>query len=215
MRLWKLKGSVVPTFKPLNREAFAKLTEAAKVLEQDSFGPKVYQLADGNILKLFRRKRLLSSALLKPHSLRFWNNAKTLQTLGIATLEPFALFRLSDPAWTAVCYTPLPGITLSHLLRENPAEWTQLIAPLARFIKKLHAHGIYFRSLHLGNIIRGADEQFGLIDIADLQHRRRPLSKRLIRRNREHFEKYLRKEDFSFDSAQLWTYYEKIQPEAS
>ncbi len=205
----------VPTFKPLSQDTFAELTEAAKVLEQDSFGPKVYQLADGNILKLFRRKRLLSSALLQPHSLRFWNNAKTLQALGIATLEPFALFRLVNPAWTAVCYTPLPGITLSHLLRENPAEWMQLIAPLARFIKNLHSHGIYFRSLHLGNIIRGTDGQFGLIDIADLQQRRRPLSKRLIRRNHEHFEKYLRKEDFPFDSAQLWAYYEKIQSKES
>lgn len=213
MRLCKIKGFVVPTFTPLSQEAFTQLTEAAKVLEQDSFGPKVYQLADGKILKLFRRKRLLSSALLRPHSLRFWNNAKTLQALNVATLEPLALFRLADPAWTAVCYTPLPGITLSQLLRENPAEWAQLIAPLARFINRLHAHGIYFRSLHLGNIVQTPDGQFGLIDIADLQHRRHPLNKHLIRRNREHFEKYLRKEGLSFDSAQLWAYCEKGQPE--
>jgi hypothetical protein len=44
-----------------SRLAQADLTamiEGARILEKDSYGPKVYLLADGNILKLFRRKRL-------------------------------------------------------------------------------------------------------------------------------------------------------------
>ena len=36
------------------------MIEGARILEKDSYGPKVYLLADGNILKLFRRKRLFS-----------------------------------------------------------------------------------------------------------------------------------------------------------
>lgn len=35
--------------------------------------------------------------------------------------------------------------------------------------------GVYFRSLHGGNIVRVDDGGFGLIDIADLQLMRRPL----------------------------------------
>ncbi|HBB99970.1 MAG TPA: toluene tolerance protein [Pseudomonas sp.] len=180
------------------------MIDGARILEQDSFGPKVYRLRDGNMLKLFRRKRLLSSALLRPHSRRFCANAIALQALGIPTLQPLHLYRLDDPNWTAVLYRPLPGDTLSQLLRDEGISWTELRLELARFINRLHANGVYFRSLHLGNIVRTPEGQLGLIDIADLKNRRRPLGARLVRRNREHFDKYLRKEGFPFDSASLW-----------
>lgn len=198
------------TFTSLSTTQLAELIDGAQTLEQDSFGPKVYRLRDGNMLKLFRRKRLLSSALLLPHSQRFCVNAASLQAQGIQTLKPLHLYRLDDAAWTAVLYRPLPGETLSELLRDNNDLWPTLAPKLAAFIKYLHKCGVYFRSLHLGNIIRTADGQFGLIDIADLQHRRRPLSRHLIRRNREHFEKYMRKEGFTFTSAELWSHYENI-----
>jgi len=181
-----------------------EMIDGARILEQDSFGPKVYRLRDGNMLKLFRRKRLLSSALLRPHSRRFCANAIALQALGIPTLQPLHLYRLDDPNWTAVLYRPLPGDTLSQLLRDEGISWTELRLELARFINRLHANGVYFRSLHLGNIVRTPEGQLGLIDIADLKNRRRPLGARLVRRNREHFDKYLRKEGFPFDSASLW-----------
>lgn len=198
------------TFTPLPAVQLAELLDGAQTLEQDSFGPKVYRLRDGNMLKLFRRKRLFSSALLQPHSQRFCANAASLQAQGIQTLKPLHLYRLDDPAWTAVLYRPLPGETLSELLRVNDDLWPTLVPKLAAFIKHLHRCGVYFRSLHLGNIILTADGQFGLIDIADLQHRRRPLSRHLIRRNREHFEKYIRKEGFAFNSAGLWNHYQNI-----
>ncbi|WP_090216333.1 BUD32 family EKC/KEOPS complex subunit [Geopseudomonas guangdongensis] len=191
------------------------MTEGARILEQDSFGPKVYRLRDGNMLKLFRRKRLLSSALLRPHSQRFCSNADALQARGIPTLQPLALYRLDDPAWTAVLYQPLPGETLSQLLRDDASFWQTLLPQLASFIGLLHASGVYFRSLHLGNIVRTPDGLLGLIDIADLQLRRPPLSQRLIRRNREHFDKYLRKEGFAFDSTQLWDYGKPARVERS
>ncbi|MDP0983907.1 hypothetical protein, partial [Klebsiella variicola] len=62
------------------------MIEGARILEKDSYGPKVYLLTDGNILKLFRRKRLLSSALFRPYSKRFIDNAVELQKRGIPTL---------------------------------------------------------------------------------------------------------------------------------
>ncbi len=192
------------TFTPLPAAMLNEMIDGARILEQDSFGPKVYRLRDGNMLKLFRRKRLLSSALLRPHSRRFCANAIALQALGIPTLQPLHLYRLDDPNWTAVLYRPLPGDTLSQLLRDEGISWTELRLELARFINRLHANGVYFRSLHLGNIVRTPEGQLGLIDIADLKNRRRPLGARLVRRNREHFDKYLRKEGFPFDSASLW-----------
>lgn len=188
-----------------------EMIEGARILEQDSFGPKVYRLRDGNMLKLFRRKRLLSSALLRPHSRRFCNNAAALHELGIPTLRPLNLYRLDDPGRTAVLYQPLPGKTLSQLLRDGDISWPVLQPELAAFINRLHNSGVYFRSLHLGNIVLTPGGALGLIDIADLQTRQRPLSGRLVRRNREHFDKYLRKEGFPFDSASLWAYCESAR----
>jgi len=201
----------VLTFTPLPAPMLNEMIAGARILEQDGFGPKVYQLRDGNMLKLFRRKRLLSSALLRPHSRRFCTNATALQGLGVPTLQPLYLYRLDDPAWTAVLYRPLPGETLSQLLRDDELSWIALQPELARFINRLHVSGVYFRSLHLGNIVRTPDGQLGLIDIADLQNLRRPLGGRLIRRNREHFDKYLRKEGFPIDSASLWACCEAIR----
>ena len=64
-----------------------QMIDGAKVLEADSYGPKVYLLQDGNILKLFRRKRIFSSALFRPYSKRFIDNAVELQKLGVPPLQ--------------------------------------------------------------------------------------------------------------------------------
>lgn len=188
-----------------------KMIEGASVLEQDSYGPKVYALTDGNMLKIFRRKRLLSTALLRPQSLRFCFNAEALKKRGIPTLTPLQLYRLDDTSRTAVLYRPLPGETLSALLIESEANWLDLLPPLAHFINHLHESGVYFRSLHLGNIVKTPNGEFGLIDIADLQLHRHALSRGRIRRNQEHFDKYLRKENIALDTAQLWAYCEKTR----
>lgn len=204
----------MPALNKLPHAALQKMIEGARILEQDGFGPKVYQLPNGEMLKLFRRKRLFSSALLRPHSQRFCANAVALQERGIPTVQPLQSYQLDNPAWTAVLYRPLPGQTLGQLLRESPARWTTLLPELAGFINRLHENGVYFRSLHLGNIVRTPEGQLGLIDIADLQLRRRPLGGQLIRRNREHFEKYLRKEGLSIDAAELWASCDSLRQRA-
>lgn len=205
---------MLKTYSRLPPEELEKLVDGAEILEQDSFGPKVYRLATGEILKLFRRKRLLSSALLRPHSRRFAENAAALTARGIPTLTPLRLYRL-DAERTAVLYQPLPGETLSQLLRSSPEQWPALVPRLASFINCLHERGIYFRSLHLGNIVQMPSRELGLIDISDLQLRRRALSSTLIERNREHFEKYVRKERLELDVRQLWNACERLRHEGS
>ena len=206
---------MLKTYSQLSSENFNKLVDGAEILEQDSFGPKVYRLANGEILKLFRRKRLLSSALLRPHSLRFTENAQELAAMGIPTLNPLRLYRLHDPERTAVLYQPLPGVTLSHLLRESPEQWPTMLPTLASFINFLHERGVYFRSLHLGNIVQTPAGELGLIDVADLRMRRCALNSALIERNREHFEKYIRKERLDLDIARLWEACERLKRQGS
>lgn len=203
-RLRILAGKHLNTYSKLPESALDEMLQGAELLEKDSFGPKVYQLADGNMLKLFRRKRLLSSASLRPHSQRFAENAQSLMALGIPTVQPLRLYRLDGSGRTAVLYCPLAGSTLARILKTQPASWPDLTPKLAEFINGLHERGVYFRSLHLGNIVMSDNGQLGLIDISDLRIRKRPLSQPLIRRNREHFEKYIRKEGLPVDVELLW-----------
>ena len=52
---------------------------------------------------------------------------------------------------------------------------SDLLEQLARFIAELHQAGVYFRSLHLGNVVLTPQGKLGLIDIADLSIQRWPL----------------------------------------
>jgi hypothetical protein len=172
-------------FQPISAAGLAELTRDGRILEQDHRGPKVFQLHDGKILKLFLVKRLLSSATLQPYSLRFMRNAVGLQRLDIPTLKVQAAYRLPEWRRTAVLYEPLPGATLRQMM-EKGALSTVHAAQLGVFVANLHSRGIYFRSLHFGNIVQTSSGDFGLIDIADLKLRRGPLSSRHRLRNLRH-----------------------------
>lgn len=183
---------ITPTAKALSPDAFDQLIANARSIEEDSYGPKVYQFENGEYLKLFRRKRLISSALLTPYSIRFWRNAVRLQELDIPTVTPLQLFSLHKAGWTAVRYQALAGITLKSVYERDRQVTDSLLEQLAALFRTLHRKGIYFRSMHLGNIVLTEDNQLGLIDIADLSFQSRPLSRNKVSRNLAHFERYLK-----------------------
>lgn len=156
-----------------------RLLDAAKVLERDSFGIKVAQLPSGTILKLFRRKRRVSSAAWRPYAQRFVRNAARLARAGVPTVQVRAFFQCAQAARHVVAYRPLAGDVLrDRLARGERVDWSRL----AGFLAHLHRQGIYFRSLHSGNIVCLPDGAFGLIDIADLYVYRPPLG--VLRRGR-------------------------------
>lgn len=156
-----------------------RLLDGAKVLERDSFGIKVAQLPSGTILKLFRRKRRVSSAAWRPYAQRFVRNAACLARAGIPTVQVRAFFQCAQAARHVVAYRPLAGDVLrERLARGERVDWSRLAA----FMAHLHRQGIYFRSLHSGNIVCLPDGAFGLIDIADLYVYRPPLG--ALRRGR-------------------------------
>lgn len=176
--------------KKLSLAELEKLSAGGEILEADGMGPKVWQLADGMILKIFRQRRLLSSATLFPYAIRFIKNAQRLDAYGIPTVRPLQYLSLPGKRTTAVLYRPLPGDTIAKLVRNGTLSEVT-IREMALFIRMLHEKGIYFRSLHVGNIVRTPDNQFGLIDVADMRFRHKPLSRPLINRNFQHFKKQL------------------------
>lgn len=187
----------MPIKTKLSNDQLAILVDGANVLEEDSLGPKVYKLSNGSFLKLFRRKRLLSSALINPYSYRFWRNAIRLTKLGIPTLTPLELYQLPDSSLSAVLYRPLEGKTLKDIYLSDPSNFGKYLPDLVEFIRHLHRNGIYFRSLHLGNIVLTPQGTLGLIDIADLSFQHRKLSKAKARRNLAHFSRLLENLDIA------------------
>jgi hypothetical protein len=142
------------------------------VLERDASGIKVARLPSGVYLKLFRRKRLLSSAAWRPYAQRFVSNATHLARLSVPTVLVRAYFRCPEAERHVVAYLPLDGEVLRDRVRDSAAvDWPGL----AQFFAHLHERGVYFRSLHSGNVVCVPDGGFGLIDIADLRTLRGPL----------------------------------------
>ncbi|MET0613174.1 toluene tolerance protein [Pseudomonas caspiana] len=171
----------------LDHTAYIKMREGADVLEADGEGDKVLCLTDGTILKLFRRKRLLTSALWSPYAQRFADNCKALRAREIQCPTVRQVYRIPSIERDAVHYDPLPGRTLRQLIIENP---DGLRAKLGEFVASLHEKGIYFRSAHMGNIVLTQENSLGLIDIADLRAQRKPLGKGLRLRNFRHMLRY-------------------------
>ncbi|QRJ65643.1 toluene tolerance protein [Azospira restricta] len=161
------------------------MREGAEVLEVDHHGDKVLRLADGSILKLFRRRRVISSAALYPYARRFANNAAALARLGIPVPQVIEVLRIPSIERDAVRYAPLAGKTLRELLRGGlaPARERELKAAFTRFVVGLHDQGVYFRSLHLGNVVCTPEGRLGLIDFADLRIHPWSLGKYLRARN--------------------------------
>ncbi|WPC05631.1 lipopolysaccharide kinase InaA family protein [Pseudomonas benzenivorans] len=176
----------------LSQNELDGLTENAAVLESDGLGPKVLKLTDGSFLKLFRKRPRLSSEALRPYARRFAENASALQRLGFISPQIIQVYALSGPInATAVHYWPLPGETLRQVLSHSAVEERRhLVERFGELLAKLHEAGVYFRSVHLGNVLLLPDGQFGLIDLADMRIGRFALSLGKRQRNLKHMQRY-------------------------
>jgi glycosyltransferase involved in cell wall biosynthesis/tRNA A-37 threonylcarbamoyl transferase component Bud32 len=173
--------------KKLSKEDYLTLREGAEVIESDSNGDKVLLLTDGTYLKLFRVKRLITSARLRSYSIRFTENAQKLTKLSIPTVSVINTFKIPSIQRSAVHYSPLSGTTLRDLGSDLNKT---LIEKLGAFIRQLHEKGIYFRSLHLGNIVLTPQNQLGLIDISDIKILKSALPEKMRIRNFHHLCRY-------------------------
>lgn len=179
------------SIKKLKPSDFQTLTADARVIEEDGLGPKVLRLVDGSFLKLFRARRWYTSGSFNNYSERFAVNSERLRNMGFPTPQILDLYRLDDGS-SAVHYTPLPGNTLRQVLQgiTAPDVRQALVERFGKFMAQLHEQGVYFRSLHLGNVLVLEDGEFGLIDVADLRLYPSSLSLSLRQRNLRHMQRY-------------------------
>jgi O-antigen ligase/tRNA A-37 threonylcarbamoyl transferase component Bud32 len=179
------------SIKKLSPIALQTLIANAQVIEEDGLGPKVLRLVDGSFLKLFRARRWYTSGSFNSYSERFAVNSERLRQMGFPTPHIRNLYRLDDGS-SAVHYTPLPGHTLRQVLQgiTAPDVRQALVERFGKFMAQLHEQGVYFRSLHLGNVLVLGDGEFGLIDVADLRIYPSSLSLSLRQRNLRHMQRY-------------------------
>jgi tRNA A-37 threonylcarbamoyl transferase component Bud32 len=175
-------------------EEYQSIIAGAEVLEQDGMGAKVLRLRDGKYLKFFRDRRLISSNLWKPYYHRFISNSIKLKNLGVYGPVVTDFFKVDNSKDTIVIYEGVTGTSLEQLLNENKLDENDY-RKVAQFLKSLHLKGIYFRSLHPGNIIVSPDA-IGVIDVADIYFHRGALSENKIRRNFRHFTRTAPQQNF-------------------
>ncbi|RJG13193.1 polymerase [Pseudomonas cavernicola] len=177
--------------RPLDETELSALLEGAQTIEADGHGLKVARLGNGDFLKLFRRKRLISSALWSPPAQRFADNAIRLVQLGIPAPAIIETFLVPSRRLSGVRYQPLPGLTLrAHWRTLEPAQRESEVERFGLFLGQLHQQGVYFRSLHLGNVLLLPEGQFGLIDLSDMKIENRPLAPWKRQRNLQHILRY-------------------------
>ncbi len=163
---------------------YQALVADAQVLQQENYGVKVWLLPDGRVLKLFLVRRRISSARLVSYAARFERNARRLRRRGIRAPEVLDRFYCAAIGRHGVVYRRLPGEPLEKLLEKGADEG--LLRRFAVFLSELHDKGIYFRSVHPGNVLLMDDGGFGLIDVQDVRFRPWPLGAGLRARNFRH-----------------------------
>ena len=170
---------------PLSRAQLERVVADSQVVERDGHGIKVLRLRDGRYLKYFRRKRFFNRELLSPAAVRFARHARRLERLRIPTLRVESLHRIIGEPHTVAVYQPMPGETLRALLARGEMDG-QLMYRVGVFLARLHRQGVFFRSVHPGNIVIDGF-RIGLIDVLDMKVRPWSMSRWARRRNWLHF----------------------------
>lgn len=173
----------------INKDSYEKWLTRGTIVEKDGYGIKVVRLDDGQYLKLFRLKRRFSSARWYSYAKRFTDNAAQLSKRGIVTLSGVEYLEIPHIERSCVLYEPVEGESFRQLAKQGKLT-RELSQRYFELIAELHRRGIYFRSLHLGNIILTPTGELALIDIADIRFKNKPLNLWQRRRNFAHLFRY-------------------------
>lgn len=145
--------------------------------------PKVIETAESKIIKIFYPKKRSIFSKNKLPALKFCHHAQRLIHLKVGAPKIESLDYCRELQIHLVSYEKLKGEDVRSLVRSGKYH---MIHNLAIFIASLHTKGIYFRAIHLANLLHQEQNQFALIDIDDIQFRRKPLSLYMRYRNLKH-----------------------------
>ena len=117
------------------------------------------------IIKIFNVRGLISSGFFNTYASRIIKNSLKLKKYDIPSIEiTNELVFQYNRRLSGVSYKYIPGTTYRNL---NHKITMDMITDLANYISNIHKKGIYFRAMHLGNILLHNKKLF-LIDIAKI-----------------------------------------------
>lgn len=135
--------------------------------------PKVYMKNGCTILKLFYpKKNWVTSDRIRPRALRFCRNSKNLRELGYQVPDVTKIQYCADSKIYLVYYPKIEGTDVRKAAALNPS----ILHDVAHFTADLHRKGIFFRSIHLENILYTKENKLALIDLTDVRFKSSSLS---------------------------------------
>lgn len=146
--------------------------------------PKVFE-KDGNIIiKLFYpKKSKLSSDRIRPRALRFYRNVKKLHVHGYSVPIVEKVKFCPDLKMYMLYYPKILGNNVRVLARSGHLD---VIRHVALLLADLHVKGIFYRSIHLENLLYQPDGKLALLDVTDVKFKSRALSVYYRYRNLKH-----------------------------
>ncbi len=157
------------------------------LLRSCSHGPKVIENAAGEIIKIFYPKKKLSSNIFRPYAERFCENARQLAELDLRVPLVKSSYFCEDTRTYIVSYDKLPGDEVSSIAAKGNSN---ILYDVMEYLSMLHEKGVFFRAIHLSNLLCLGEKDFALIDIADLKIQKKPLSFIMRYRNLRHLLMY-------------------------
>lgn len=145
---------------------FKNDVEFNKYIEKaDDLGHRKTFHKKNEIIKIFNVRGLISSGFFNTYASRIIKNSLKLKKYDIPSIEiTNELVFQYNKRLSGVSYKYIPGTTYRDLSHKITMD---MITDLANYISNIHKKGIYFRAMHLGNILLHNKKLF-LIDITNI-----------------------------------------------
>ncbi len=150
---------------------YLKLTEGAKLVKRTRTKIRLLLSPQNKIIKHIYRRRFLSTSTLWPYAGRFIKNARQLQSKNISVPTIHEVYYYPKLNSDIIVYDYVEGPTLHEIASNNDFSF---FPKFINYIAQLHKTGIYFKDLHLSNIVFKNDA-FTLLDLETIHCKRRPL----------------------------------------
>lgn len=134
--------------------------------------PALMLSQDNEIIKFFYQRKRWSTSRFYPQALRFRANSQRLIELKINAPMVKEIIHCPDVPTDLIIYDRLDGCDLRMLCEQGK---TKCLAELPAFLIDLHDKGVYFRAIHLANVLK-QNSGMAIVDISDLSAQSRPLS---------------------------------------
>lgn len=146
--------------------------------------PKVFEKNGNTIIKLFYpKRRKITSDRIRPRAIRFYRNVDKLFGRGYSVPRIDKMQFCPDLKMYLLYYPKIQGCNVRYHAQNGNLD---IITEVARLLADLHKKGIFFRSIHLENLLYQPDGKFALLDVTDVKFRSGALSLYLRYRNIKH-----------------------------